>query len=647
MAGPASHTGAVTAEQKKSVKHHLKHSFGFSGFKPNQQNIIDASLAGRDLFAALPTGGGKSLCYQLPALVRPGLTVVVSPLIALMKDQVDAARENGVAAAYLNSSQDAETARGVWRELSAGSVKLLYVSPERLSGAEFRAALRSFSVAAFAVDEAHCVSEWGHEFRPDYRTLSNLRTEFPDAPIAAFTATATRDVQQDVVTQLGLRDPLLVRASFNRPELRYRVLRKEKAEQQIVQFVNEHPGEPGIVYRATRKATEQTAEALQHAGVAAEAYHAGLGDDVRAEVQERFVRDGIQVVVATIAFGMGIDKSNVRWILHGDLPKSLEGYYQETGRAGRDGEPADTLLLWGAQDIAIIRRHIENMQVEHEHHAAEERLRQVLRYVESGVCRRTTLLSHFDEQHPGSCGGCDVCLGEIEFDDCSVPAQKLLSAAVRTGEVFGAHHLVDIVTGTATDRVLERRHNELPTFGVGTEHDRQWWLSLARDLESGSYLLRRETEGGRPGGFMLSSKGRLLLRGKESFAAARRADATAGRARGGATGLAAKTGPTAKTAQPAAAAQTAQAEQTVLRPDQEALFRCLKGLRKKIAGERGVPPYVVFSDKTLKVMTRNRPTDPSALLRCHGVGDRKLEAYGPRFLAAIRSFLASGECGDE
>ncbi len=633
----------MTAEQKKSVKHHLKHSFGFSGFKPNQQDIIAASLAGRDLFAALPTGGGKSLCYQLPALVRPGLTVVVSPLIALMKDQVDAARENGLAAAYINSSQDAETARGVWRELSAGTVKLLYVSPERLAGAEFRAALRSFKVAAFAVDEAHCVSEWGHEFRPDYRTLSNLRSEFPDAPIAAFTATATREVQHDVVTQLGLRDPFLVRAGFNRPELRYRVLRKSKAEQQIVNFVAEHPGDPGIVYRSTRKATEQTAEALRRVGITAEAYHAGLSDDVRSQVQERFVRDGIQVVVATIAFGMGIDKSNVRWILHGDLPKSLEGYYQETGRAGRDGEPADTLLLWGAQDIAIIRRHIENMQVEHEHHAAEERLRQVLRYVESGVCRRTTLLSHFDEQHPGSCGGCDVCLGEIAFDDCTVPAQKLLSAAVRTGEVFGAHHLVDIVTGTATDRVLERGHNELPTFGVGTEHDRQWWLSLARDLESGDYLLRRESEGGRPGGFMLSSKGRLLLRGKESFAAARRSGSTPG----------AKTGSPAKTARVArgeqvipAAAQTAAAAQAALRPDQEELFRCLKGLRKKIAGERGVPPYVVFSDKTLKVMTRNRPTDPTALLRCHGVGDRKLEAYGARFLEAIRSFLASGECGE-
>jgi len=636
----------VTAEQKKSVKHQLKHSFGFAGFKPNQQEIIAASLAGRDLFAALPTGGGKSLCYQLPALVRPGLTVVVSPLIALMKDQVDAARENGLAAAYLNSSQDAETARGVWRELGSGTVKLLYVSPERLAGAEFRAALRSFDIAAFAVDEAHCVSEWGHEFRPDYRTLSNLRSEFPDAPIAAFTATATREVQQDVVTQLGLRDPFIVRAGFNRPELRYRVLRKAKAEQQILNFVAEHPGEPGIVYRATRKSTEQTAEALQRAGVLAEAYHAGLSDDIRSQVQERFVRDGIQVVVATIAFGMGIDKSNVRWILHGDLPKSLEGYYQETGRAGRDGEPADTLLLWGAQDIAIIRRHIDNMQVEQEHRAAEERLRQVLRYVESGDCRRATLLSHFDEQYPGACGGCDVCLGEIEFDDCTVPAQKLLSAAVRTGEVFGAHHLVDIVTGTVTDRVMERGHNELPTFGVGTEYDRQWWLSLSRDLESGGYLVRRESDGGRPGGFMLSSKGRMLLRGKESFAAARRASASPGRELSGAATRTSTAARRSGAATRGAAAATAGAPPAALRPDQEDLFRCLKGLRKKIAGERGVPPYVVFSDKTLKVMARNRPADPAALLRCHGVGDRKLEAYGTRFLTAIGSFLASGECDE-
>ncbi len=599
----------------------LRHSFGFSTFKPNQQHIIESWLSGTDVFAALPTGGGKSLCYQLPALIRDGLTVVVSPLIALMKDQVDAARENGIPAACLNSSQDADTARAVWRELAAGKLKLLYVSPERLAGDDFRSALVDFGATAFAVDEAHCVSEWGHEFRPEYRSLSSLREIFPEAPIAAFTATATRVVQDDIISHLGLHDPVVVRASFNRPEITYRVRRKTKVESQILSFVREHEGEPGIIYRSTRKSTEKTAESLRQYGIDAHAYHAGLDDTVRSDVQERFVRDELQIVVATIAFGMGIDKSNVRWILHGDLPKSLEGYYQETGRAGRDGEPAEALLLWGGQDIAIIRRHIENMQIREEQTAAEGRVREVLHYVEGRVCRRTALLAHFDETFPGQCRACDICLNELAFDDATVPAQKLMSAAVRTGEVFGTHHLVDIVTGTATDKVLERGHNTLPTFGVGEDRDRGYWISLARDLESGGYLLRRQTDTGLPGGLMLSSRGKLLLRGKETFTVLRREGV------------------------PAESSGTHGApDKAPLRRDQQDLFRCLKALRKTLARERSVPPYVIFSDKTLRVMVKNRPTDSQALLRCHGVGDRKLEAYGEVFLRTIRNYLTTGQC---
>ncbi|TVQ20996.1 MAG: DNA helicase RecQ [Spirochaetaceae bacterium] len=612
----------------------LKHSFGFDDFKPNQQHIVESWLSGKDVFAALPTGGGKSLCYQLPALIRDGLTVVVSPLIALMKDQVDAARENGIAAAYLNSSQDAETARAVWRDLAAHRAKLLYVSPERLSSPEFRSAIADFGVSAFAVDEAHCVSEWGHEFRPDYRTLASLRQDFPEAPIAAFTATATRLVQDDIVAQLRLIDPVIVRAGFNRPEITYRVRRKSGVDAQILRFVTEHEAEPGIIYRSTRKATEQTAQVLQERGVSAKAYHAGLDDQVRSDVQEAFVRDDVQVVVATIAFGMGIDKSNVRWILHGDLPKSLEGYYQETGRAGRDGEPADALLLWGPQDIAIIRRHIGNMQVDEERDSAEERLREVLRYVEGRVCRRTALLAHFDEEFPGSCSACDVCLDELTFEDATVPAQKLLSAAVRTGEVFGTHHLVDIVTGTATDKVLERGHEQLPTFGVGEDRNRSYWIALARDLESAGFLTRRQTDSGVPGGLRLSTRGRLLLRGRETFASVQQ----------DASNSATDTGGAASTRAGGRQGARNVPDTAPLRSDQKELLRCLKGLRKAIARQRGVPPYMVFSDKTLKVMVKNRPTDPQALLRCHGVGDRKLEAYGEAFLRTIRNYLATGEC---
>ncbi len=606
----------------------LKRSFGFDSFRPNQAEIVEAFLDGSDVFAALPTGGGKSLCYQLPALLRDGLTVVVSPLIALMKDQVDAARENGLAAAYLNSSLSAEEARTVKAQLHQGGVKLLYVSPERLALSEFRATLRFCNVAAFAIDEAHCISEWGHEFRPDYRALSSLRAEFPEVPIAAFTATATAEVQTDVIRQLGLVKPVVIRASFNRLEITYRVRRKSTVNRQIVAFVSERVGEPGIVYRATRNATEETAEALIRDGIAAAAYHAGLPDAVRAEVQERFVRDELQVVVATIAFGMGIDKSNVRWILHGDLPRSVEGYYQETGRAGRDGEPAEALLLWSPQDIAKVRYHIGRMTVEEERSAAERRLREIIAYADSGVCRRQVLLAHFNEEHPGGCGGCDVCCGELDTEDLTIPAQKLLSAAVRTGEVFGAHHLADVLVGECTDRVRERGHDQLPTFGVGAERDRSWWLSLARDLEAASYLSRRVGANGRRGGFQLTARGRELVRGRLSYVSAQRgAPVPSPRAAPGVPG------------------ERSEGPPALLRDDQEELFRCLRSLRKRIAGERGVPPYVVFSDKSLRVMALNRPTDRQALLRCHGVGERKLEAYGAAFLEAIRAFLATGECG--
>jgi ATP-dependent DNA helicase RecQ len=597
----------------------LQKHFGFSSFRANQEQIVQAILDGRDVFAALPTGGGKSLCYQLPALMREGLTVVVSPLIALMKDQVDAARENGIPAAFLNSTLSTDEAKATWRSLAGGKTRLLYVSPERLAFPDFRASLGSFGLARVAVDEAHCISEWGHEFRPDYRSLGLLRSEFPDVPLAAFTATATRQVQADIVRQLGLHSPFVVRASFDRPEIFYKVALKESnGDDQILEFIRGHEGQPGIVYRGTRKAVEMTAGFLVSHGVSAVAYHAGIDDENRRNRQEAFVRDEVTVVVATIAFGMGIDKSNVRWVVHGDLPRSVEGYYQETGRAARDGEPADTVLFYGPADIASLRWRIGNTEDPLERERAEARLREILGYVESAVCRRTLLLAHFDERHPGNCGRCDVCTGEVTRADMTEEALKVFSAVARTGERFGGHHLADILVGNATDKVLERGHQELPTFGIGRDHEKGWWLSLIQELAAGQYLQRGE---GRLAGYRLSDTGRLMLRGKGSFFSAQTArPAPPGDRQGVGPSFAAL-----PDAEPGA---------------EEALLQCLKRLRKRIAQSRSLPPYVIFSDKTLRAMARSRPTEPAAFLRCPGVGDHKLAAYGSAFMKEIREFTS-------
>jgi len=515
----------------------LKRFFGFDAFRPHQREIVEAILAGRDVFAALPTGGGKSLCYQLPSCVGRGLTVVVSPLIALMHDQVEAARENGLAAACLNSTLEAEEARAVWRGVREGAVRLLYVSPERMASERFREVLAAQGVALFAVDEAHCISEWGHEFRPDYRELAALRREFPGTPIAAFTATATRRVQQDVIRLLGLSDPVAVRGDFDRREIFYRVRRKARVAEQIARFVGEHGEEPGIVYRATRKSVEETAEHLRGRGVAAVPYHAGLSDEDRHAHQAAFVRDEVQVVVATIAFGMGIDKSNVRWVVHGDLPRSLEAYYQETGRAGRDGERATACLFYGPQDTMTIRWHIDRMEVEAERERALRNLNEMLRYVDAGVCRRVQLLAHFDQEPERESAGCDVCAGEIRAVDRTEAAQKAMSAMVRTGERFGAHHVADVVAGIETERVLGFRHDRLPTFGVGADRDRGWWMALIQDLEAAGLVGRRD---GPRSGLAVARRGRRVLSGEEAFYAAERevAGTAGGRGRrpGGAGG---------------------------------------------------------------------------------------------------------------
>lgn len=620
----------MLANPVHSPQEALRQAFGFTSFRPHQGEIVDAILAGQDVFATLPTGGGKSLCYQLPSLLLPGLTVVVSPLIALMEDQVTAARQNGLPAAFLNSSLGPSAQRQIWSQVASGDVRLLYVSPERLALPEFRDRLRALEISLFAVDEAHCISEWGHEFRPDYRQLQGLRGEFPGVPLAAFTATATPEVQRDVISLLSLRDPLVVRASFDRPEIFYRVLRKKKAAAQILDYVRSRANEPGIIYRATRKSVDGTTAALKRAGIRALSYHAGLTDEERRENQRAFVRDQAQVVVATIAFGMGIDKANVRWILHADLPRSIEAYYQETGRAGRDGEPADACLLFGGQDIAQIRYHIDRMQVASERERAQGSLRGILRYANAGVCRRVQLLAHFHEMHPGSCGGCDVCDGSVQTTDHSVAAQKAMSAMVRTGERFGSHHIADIVTGNQTDRTLELRHDQLPTFGVGAERPRDWWLGLLNDLEAAGLVRRRD---GARSGLALTSAGREVLFGRQTFVVAEPEPA--------------------RFAYPSVAPDIAQTngspsgdQPSPEHPsaEQETLFQSLRTLRTQLAREQGVPPYVVFSDRSLRSMATLLPTDEAAFLQVHGVGETKAVRYGEQFLSLIREFTVSGEC---
>ncbi len=595
----------------KSIRKELKRIFGFASFKENQEAIVSAVLEGRDVFAAMPTGGGKSLCYQLPAALLGGLSVVVSPLISLMKDQVDAAKLSGMSAEYLNSSLDRESYINVLNQLRSGKVSLLYVAPERFSYEGFTGRLKELSPALFAVDEAHCISEWGHEFRPEYRNLSRLRRLFPGVPIAAFTATATVEVQKDIVKLLKLKKPLIVRAGFNRKELTYRAVKKDSVQIQILEFIEKRKQQPGIVYRYSRKAVEKTADFLNRHGIRSAPYHAGLTDEERRNSQDDFINDRIQVVVATIAFGMGIDKSNVRFVIHGDLPRSIEGYYQETGRAGRDGEAADCLLLYGPGDSAKVRYHIKLMNDENERRAAEQRLSVIESFASSVLCRRKMILSHFQEEFSPPCGNCDVCLGEVETIDAVPDAKKFLSAAVNTGERFGAHHLADLVTGTDSEKVKNYNHHHLPVYGAGADKPKHYWLDLADQLLLHGHLFRPS---GRYASLKLSASGKELLNKANNNIEFKmtRCDGVA-----------------------------EKAEVDTLPVDQE-LFGKLKRLRKSLAKKSKVPPYMVFSDKTLKHMCRLLPESRAEMLKVSGVGEAKLDRYGDAFMKEIREAVESG-----
>jgi len=586
----------------------LKSVFGFSCFRPHQEEIVHALLGRRDLFAVMPTGGGKSLCYQLPALLMNGVCLVISPLISLMKDQVDAAQAIGLKAAFLNSSQGAADRNAVVQALKAGVIDLLYVSPERFAMPAFTSLLRTVPLAFVAIDEAHCISEWGHDFRPDYLQLSEIVRTFPDCPVAAFTATATRQVQQDIIAKLGLRAPHLVRASFNRPNLFYQVLPKTDPERQLLDFVRARRGEQGIIYRTTRKSVEKTAAMLNSNGVKALPYHAGLDDRVRIAHQEAFNRDETDVVVATIAFGMGIDKSNVRYVAHGDLPKNIEGYYQETGRAGRDGDPAHCLLLFGYGDIPKITHFFDEITDETARRHAKRCLDDMVRYGSARACRRKQLLAYFNEQYPQeNCGMCDVCAGDVEEADATIEAQMLMSAIVRTGNRFGAGHIIDIVTGAETQKIRQLGHDQLKTYGVGKEKSKRHFQAVVSNLLAQGWL---QQSGDKYPVLQVAARASAVLEGKAKVRIIKPVEKAAPRKAAAADDMACN-GP---------------------------LFEVLRALRKQMAEKQGVPPFVVFSDRTLREMSARMPGDANELLGVSGVGTHKQAQYGAAFLEAIRAF---------
>lgn len=594
----------------------LKTTFGYGAFRPLQREIIEASLAGRDAFALLPTGGGKSLCFQLPALHRTGLTVVVSPLIALMKDQVDQLQAAGVAATYLNSSLTTAESKSRLRGLHRGEWRLLYVAPERLMLDEWKENLANWNVTAIAIDEAHCVSEWGHDFRPEYRQLARLRTLLPDVPVMALTATATERVRVDIIKHLKLRQPEVFVASFNRPNLTYRVLPKDQPQKQIIDFVRKREDESGIIYCATRATTERVAEALAGRGFSARPYHAGLDADERSRNQELFLRDECRIICATIAFGMGINKPNVRWIIHHDLPKNIEGYYQETGRAGRDGLPGDCLLLFSGGDAAKQTHFIEEISDDQEKTIARNQLRQILHYAETSGCRRAELLDYFAERFPlDTCGACDNCLEPRQTYDGTVVAQKFLSCIYRIRQAgrfgVGMNHIIEILTGAETEKIKRWGHEQLSTYGIGRELTRPAWAAVGRELMRLGYVAQAE---GEYPILELTEEGRAILTSRQPITL------------------------TKPLALPKA--RRVRHREGEIECD-EILFARLRELRKRLADERGVPAYVIFGDATLRELARAYPTRIDQLDGITGIGVKKRAEFGEIFTDAIDGFLKS------
>jgi ATP-dependent DNA helicase RecQ len=595
--------------EKSTPAQVLHEVFGYSRFRGEQQAIVEHVAGGGDALVLMPTGGGKSLCYQLPALLRPGVGIVISPLIALMQDQVQALLQLGVRAAFLNSSMAADNSRRVQQQLLNGELDLLYVAPERLLNEHFLGLLTRLKapsgVALFAIDEAHCVSQWGHDFRPDYRALSILHERFPDVPRIALTATADAPTRGEIVERLALEQARQFVSSFDRPNIRYRVVQKNNARSQLAAFLDsEHENDAGVVYCLSRKKVDETALWLREQGWDALPYHAGLDNETRARNQSRFLREEGVVMVATVAFGMGIDKPNVRFVAHLDLPKSMEAYYQETGRAGRDGLPANAWLAYGLGDVVSMRSMLDAGEASEERKRVErQKLDALLGYCESTACRHQTLLRYFGEEHPGGCGECDNCLQPPETWDATQAARMALSCAYRTGQRFGAGHLSDVLLGKQTAQVERHDHHRQSTFAIGKEWDATQWSSVFRQLIAGGFLA---ADIAAYGGLQLTAAARPVLRGEQTVWLRRDVPK-------------AKRGSVARTTHPAGS-------------QEDGLWQALKAKRMELAREQGVPPYVIFHDSTLVEMMSLHPRNLVEMARVSGVGQAKLARYGDAFL---------------